>query len=621
MPGISLKYDLTKNPINQNGTPQEKFLDASESLLHNDYYKKELLLEKPCLIVCTRYAEYPVKIIENEKFWACVEGKIYSKRESEVERELSDLLEIIFSSDLSIDKYKKEFADWLLDTDGDFVVYGLDKKTDNFFIMNDLLGRLPLYYQVNDKSELILSREIQLLSYLNHTGEENANKFDMMGIAQFLLFSHTLGNRTLLRNVSKMGPASILTVCNKDSQIKTHELYVFNFEYKKYSNEGIKKNAQELVKLFLEACKNRADLDSKNVLSLSGGLDSRAIAAGLHENKISYSAVSSPEPNWTPVVGNSSESEIAEKLAHELKAEWENYQTMVPTAQNLLTLLRTKNGLVYLAHSFLPRFLEVLKTKYGLSPVNFFTGHGGDVSFTNLLFKVQDVERCVRGIIHVKGRFPLNIITDVTKISKPELMQEIRNILRSYPERNPSFKLVHFLFFENNVKFSFEIEDVNRLYFWSVAPFYSVPFFKYIFNCSDKSKEKLALYREFFIALSPAIAEIKISNWGCSISSKKFKILQYVLFLSFKYPKLRRFIKKIYDKRAYSYETDSKIIQCIRTQLQDCKEITNVLSEDKVQQILNQSSQFSHEAIDNLFTVTSLIEGSMRKSSTIGKYY
>jgi hypothetical protein len=171
------------------------------------------------------------------------------------------------------------------------------------------------------------------------------------------------------------------------------------------------------------------------------------------------------------------------------------------------------------------------------------------------------------------------------------------------------------------VKFSFEIEDLNRLYFWSVAPFYSVPFFEYIFNCSDKSKEKLALYREFFIALSPASAEIKISNWGCSISSKKFKILQYVLFLSFKYPKLRRFIKKIYDKRAYSYETDSKIIQCIRTQLQDCKEITNVLSHDKVQQILNQSLQFSHEAVDNLFTITSLIEDSMCKRSTIEKYY
>ena len=621
MPGISLKYELRKNPSNLSGNGREIFLEASQSLLHSDYYKKELLLEEPCLIICTRYAEYPIRIIENEKFWACVEGKIYGKQEAKLESEVSNLIELIFSSDLSVDKYKKEVSDWLLETDGDFVVYALDKRTNNFVLMNDLLGRLPLYYQVNEKSELILSREIQLFSYLNQSGNEVGNKFDMMGIAQFLLFSHTLGSRTLLRNVSKLGPASILTVCNKDSKIKTHELYVFNFERKKYSNECIKKNAQELVKLFLEACKNRADLNSKNVISLSGGLDSRAVAAGLHKNEISYSAVTSPEPNWAPVVGNSSESEIAEKLAHELNVEWENYHTMVPTAQNLLTLLRNKSGLIYLAHSFLPKFLEVLKTKYGLSPVNFFTGHGGDVSFTNLLFDVQDIESCVRGIIHVKGRFPLKIITDITRVSKPELIQEIRNILSSYPERNPSFKLVHFLFFENNVKFSFEIEDVNRLYFWSVAPFYSVPFFEYIFNCSDKSKEKLALYREFFIALSPASAEIKISNWGCSIRSNKFKILQYVLFLSFKYPKLRRFIKKIYDKRAYSYETDSKIIQCIRTQLQDCKEITNVLSHDKVQQILNQSSQFSHEAVDNLFTITSLIEDSMCKRSTIEKYY
>jgi asparagine synthase (glutamine-hydrolysing) len=621
MPGISVKYDLGENAKDLNSNGHELFLEASKSLIHSDYYKRELLLEEPCLVICTRYPEYPIRIFDNEKFWACIEGKIYGKTDSELEIEISDMIDLIFSSDLSVDKYKKKVTDWLLDTDGDFVLYALNKSTNDFFLMNDLLGRLPLYYHFKNNSELIVSREIQLISDLNHTINDVGNKFDMMGIAQFLLFSHTLGRRTLLNNVFRLEPASLLRVYNNNSKIEIHNIHVFNFETKRNANDSIKKNVQDLVPLFLEACRSRADRNAKNIISLSGGFDSRVIAAGLYENKIPCYAVTSPEPNWKPVIGNSSETEVAQKIASTLNMKCKNFNIMIPKAENLLTLLRIKYGLIYLAHAFLPRFLQELKDSHGLSPINFFTGHGGDVSFTNLAFAIEDIDRCVSGILRVKGRFPLQIVSDLTKITPTEMKNEIRNILSSYPEKDPGLKLEHFLFFENNAKFSFEIEDVNRYYFWSVAPFYSVPFFKYIFNCSDKNKEKLALYREFLFAISPATAAINNSNWGCSILSKKFKMLQYFFYLSFKYPKLRRFIKKIYDKRAYNYKDNSKIIQCIRKQMQDCNKITNFLSSNVTEKILNDCSDYAHEGIDNLLTITSLMEETLCNRSTLNQYY
>ena len=157
------------------------------------------------------------------------------------------------------DNDKKKIADWLLDTDGDFVLYALNKSNNDFFIMNDLLGRLPLYYTFRNDSELILSREIQLMSFLIQNYDEDGNKFDKMGIAQFLLFSHTLGTRTLLKNVTRLEPSSLLIVSNGNSTIKLHNLHVFNFENKKYADQSIKKNVKELVPLFLEACRNRVD--------------------------------------------------------------------------------------------------------------------------------------------------------------------------------------------------------------------------------------------------------------------------------------------------------------------------------------------------------------------------
>lgn len=622
MPGISLRYRLDKNNL-QGGVDNrdEQFLEASNSIIYNNNYQKEVLLTKPCQVVCTKYPEYPVKIFENQKFWACLEGKIYGKSENTQQHEISDLVQTVFSTERINDHQKRILADWLVETDGDFVLYVLNKQTNDFFLINDVLGRLPLYYYLNDDSELIISREIRLMTTLKKGGYINGNLFDMKGIAQFLLFSHTLGRRTLLQNISRLEPATLLTICSNKSRVETHSIYVFNFEDKIYANNSIKINAQSLVPIFFDACKNRVDQNAKNLISLSGGLDSRAVAAVLGQSKVNCFAVTSPEPNWKPVSGSSSETEVAEKLADKFDIECQKYDIMMPKASDILMLLRSKNGLVYLAHSFLPRFLGQIQQSHNQESINFFTGHGGDVSFTNLSFDVDSVDRCVRGIIRVKGRYPVEKVAALTSLDEAEIRRDIRDLLHSYPEQSTSSKLVHFLFFENNVKFSFEIEDVNRFYFWSVAPFYSIPFFKFIFNCSDNSKEKLNLYREFLVKLSPVAAAVPNSNWGCSIISKRFKVLQYILFLSFKYPKLRKFIKKVYDKRAYSYNANSKIIQCIREQLITCKEITKFLSLSRTEEILRNCNEYSHEAIDNLFTITSLIEDNMCEENSIEKYY
>ena len=336
MPGISLRYIVTNSEkCDLNNVDNELFLDASESLIHNDSYKREILLKQGAFaVVCTRYPEYPIRILDNKKFWVCIEGKFYGKNDLKIEDEIFEVIEIIFRTNLT-NSDKKKIADWLLDTDGDFVLYALNKSNNDFIIMNDLLGRLPLYYTYRNGSELIVSREIQLMSLLLQKYSGHGNNLDKMGIAQFLLFSHTLGTRTLLKNVTRLEPSSLLMISNGNSRIKLHNLHVFNFEDKKYADQSIKKNVKELVPLFFEACRNRVDDKARNTICLSGGFDSRAIAMSLSKNNIPYYAVTSPEPNWKPVIGRLSETEIAEKLAKVLNIELEKYDIMTPNAENL----------------------------------------------------------------------------------------------------------------------------------------------------------------------------------------------------------------------------------------------------------------------------------------------
>ena len=402
-------------------------------------------------------------------------------------------------------------------------------------------------------------------------------------------------------------------------------IYRFNFEIKKYANASIEKNAGEFVSLFSEACRNRADYNAENIVSLSGGLDSRAVAACLHKNKIPCYAVTSTEPHWRPVEGSTSEVEIAEQIAMSLGMEWENYGVMKADAEDLIMMLKIKKGLTYLGHSFFLRFLEKLKKKYSLRPINFFTGRDGAVVFSDLsiiISNLQNLDSLARGIIHLLGDLPLAEVAALVQIKESEIVDELLNILGLYPEQSLRQKLLHFLFFEDNAKFSFEIDDISRIYFWTVSPFNSLPFFKYIISCPDKQKSKYALYREFFFIMSPLVAEIKNSNWGCSISSNKFKIMQSIMSLHWKYPYLRKIIKKLKDKGSfYPYKYDSTVIRCIRDQLDNCSGLSNYLSRIEVEKILNNSTDYSHYGFDNLLTVTSLIANTLCDSKSIESHF
>ena len=624
MPGISILFNSNEKTI-EDGNVKEMFSNALNSLMYNDSYKQELLLgEDKCLVGCTRYPEYPIHISENNEFWICLEGKIYGKNMASISEEIFALIKQVFNGRTTVQENRINLANWLLSKDGDFIIYALDKVKQDFVIVNDVLGRLPFYYY-NENGTIIASREIQFLSQLIDNYDLVDYKFDKVGMAELLLFCHTLGKRTLLKNVKRLEPASLLRIqkenVKNNFKVQVETAYSFNFEEKRNASISIKDNARELTSLFLEACNNRVDRSSKNIISLSGGFDSRAVAAALYKNKIKSYAVTSTEPHWRPVDGAVSETEIAEKVASVLHIDWENYGIMKPRAEHMIKLLKFKMGLTYLGHSFLLPFLDLVRVKHHNTSINFFTGHGGDILFANLIFPMKSIDYLVERIIRVKGFFNLAEVASLIGIKEVEIVDEIKNILSSYPEKNLSQKLVHYLFFESNIKFSFEIEDINRSYFWSVAPFYSIPFFTYIMNCSENIKAKNNLYREFLVNISHSVAEIKNSNWGCSIVSKKFRILQDLMGVYWKYPRLRKVMKKLKDKRGYTYKDDSKIIRCMRAQVRSCKEIPDHLSRQKFDNVVDNCSNYNHYGIDNLFSITSFIENISCKPVTLEKYY
>jgi asparagine synthase (glutamine-hydrolysing) len=632
MPGISIftsnsRSELSEKKVEDN-ILEQNFLEAIEYVKHDKRYAHKIILRQNSFLVAyTGYPEYPLTTFEDDEFWVCVEGKIYGKNDSQVKKEINILLNKIVAERF-IDKSDKFMDNWLLTTDGEFIIYAFDKRHEDFIVLNDALGRLPLYYYNDpDDTKIIISREIHLIAALiwdnQHDGNKKHDRFDRTAIVDYLLLGLMLESHTLLTNVYRLRPATVIRLYN-NTKIDIQNIYTFNFEQKKYVDKSIKENSNKLISLFSDACLNRADPNGNNVISLSGGFDSRAVAACFYKNNIPFSTATYVPPGWKPSVDTLSEVEIAKQVANEFQSKCENFGLVEPRAEDLLMLLKIKCGLNYLGFGYMIPILDKLIRKYDTA-ITFFTGDGGDRSLHELRFgKIprsidELIKYIVRDLYGASYLFSIRDVAAVTDMSEKQIIDRLRRVLTSYPEKRLDQKLVHFIFYESAFSDDIESEDRNRTYVWSVTPFYSIPFFHYAMNCSDSNKANIELQREFLLTLSPAAAAIKNSAFGCSLTSKKYKIIQRLITLRRRYPTLKRVMDRIRCHKNYEYI--SREIKCLRDQIYKSESIRNYFNQDKLNDILNNPKKYNATGISALFTIVSLMESLSSTQSTLAKYY
>jgi asparagine synthase (glutamine-hydrolysing) len=637
MPGISLIKGNFVGDISQgnDASAETRYLDALRSIMHNESYSLKVLLKyDSVLVACTKYPEYPIAIYEDDQFWVCVEGKIYGQTEATIKGEINILLNGILDSQ-EIRENDEIIDRWLSSTDGEFIIYALSKKSKELIIFNDILGRLPLYYYA-DKSRVIISRELHLVSYLvwyhdNARDTKDEYRFDKLAIAEYILFGHTLDKKMLQKGIYRMQPGSIIRVfdlAKSQDQNSGHEnlkiesLYSFNFEQRKFANESLKENTNKISRLFSKACIDRMAHNGSNVISLSGGFDSRIVAACFHKNKLPCMTVTYREPNWKPILGNRTEEEIAKKLSGMLGVEWENYPSDDTTANDLVTLLELKGGTNYLGLGFMLPFLEYLTKRHGSESV-FFTGDGGCRVFVNLgpPKKLKNMEDLINYILERFTFVSLSEVCRVVQIKEEVITKELERILSSYPEKNLDRKFVHFIFHGSAFKQLFEAEDRNRFYLWSTSPFYSIPLFNYVMNCSDDNKVSRALHREILCAFSPSAAAVENSDYGCSILSFKFKAIVPILkTTALRYQFLRRIARwKVSTKGGSVF--DNRMIKCVLTQLGNCSYLDRYLSTERLAEMIKNRTEYGYHGIYYLFTIMSLIELAHSDDSSIEKFY
>lgn len=211
--------------------------------------------------------EISTKSYENDNICIYLHGEVYKSGCDQIDfPSLANKLSII--NDFSV----KSLGDVFHEIDGYFTLVLVDKKKSELYLVTDRYGLWPLYmYRVDNNIRswsTLLGRITECDSKLD---------IDKDAICSFLNHSHFLGNNTLYKNVSRVEPSKIIRI-NQNGNI-INECQYWTWSEIKPRELSFDEAVDELYIHFINAVESHLESGKKYCLTLSGGLDSRALLA------------------------------------------------------------------------------------------------------------------------------------------------------------------------------------------------------------------------------------------------------------------------------------------------------------------------------------------------------
>jgi asparagine synthase (glutamine-hydrolysing) len=220
---------------------------------------------------------------ENNKLFICTDGILLNSKN----------LKLKYQTDTNFNVLNKIYTDkgitGISEIKGDFSGFIFNKDTNLLHIFTNHIGSKNIFYFFDEeKNYLVFGSELKILvNIMRKMGYTPS--LSETGAYCLLTFGFMLGDNSLVKNIKKIPPGSILTY--SDGHIKIDQYFkLSSTPYLSDSEEVIIKN---LDSLFSEAIKLEYDKDLEynysHVSTLSGGLDSRMNI--MHAEKAGYSNI------------------------------------------------------------------------------------------------------------------------------------------------------------------------------------------------------------------------------------------------------------------------------------------------------------------------------------------
>ncbi len=241
-------------------TISKNYEDIIHKIKKQNYTVKKTITDSHC-ILCSlgvRNEKNCSNEAMNQDFNIISCGDIYLEESISIEKAISDLF---VNNDLRNLKH----------LNGSFAAAIYDKIKNELIICNDRNGSIKIFYSFFD-GKLVFSPKIKPILELGAFKNINKN-----ALVDFLLFGYPLGDDTLIDGIKLLPLGSILRLSDDGMKVEQYDDYYcgdFDLRSKKVL-------INELHSLWEKAVDKRVTQDKKNILLLSGGLDSRAILASV----------------------------------------------------------------------------------------------------------------------------------------------------------------------------------------------------------------------------------------------------------------------------------------------------------------------------------------------------
>jgi asparagine synthase (glutamine-hydrolysing) len=489
----------------------KRFAAAQQLMRHApDYECVVHLTAEGCSVGHVAYPEYPVEVIRTAKYTVCVEGKILPISDAPLNDDLARLAQAVLGEEQVVDRIVR---DWILAHEGDYFIVLVANDGKRLCAITDPLGRLPVYFAASEAG-LWLGRECKFL--LAAKGDV---AFDRMGWAEQLWLGYPLGERTLFEGVKRACGGLLLLSRIESGRVKSawRSLWTLNCEEKGMPHRPLREYAAELVESFVGSVRRGGETArGPIVLSLSGGRDSRAVAAALDRTGRQWIATTRMNADGR----NRADVEIARRIAETLGVPWHLIELGPTAADDARRLVCLKDGLNYSGMSFILAYLERVSGQWGRA-TTYVTGDGGDKVMPDLrpTPAIRGSKGLLKAICREHALLAANTAERIMSLGAGVLEGELGEVLRRYPETDPKQKAVHFKLYERCRKWLFEGEDRNRFFMWQFSPFYSLSTLRLAMQIPDSVKEYGALYLEFQKQLNSTLTHLPDANNGLALDS------------------------------------------------------------------------------------------------------
>jgi asparagine synthase (glutamine-hydrolysing) len=174
--------------------------------------------------------------------------------------------------------YEEEGEGFFAKLNGLFSGLLIDKRQEKAFLFNDRYGVERVYWHETNEATFFASEAKALLRI-----SPELRAFDEEGVAQFLAFGCTLGERTLFRDVQVLPGASVWSFKNGKCQKRRYFLPEMWESQPALTVDAFRSRFQETFKGILP---HYLESNSKIGISLTAGVDSRMIMACLPQSGV-----------------------------------------------------------------------------------------------------------------------------------------------------------------------------------------------------------------------------------------------------------------------------------------------------------------------------------------------